>query len=168
MNQLKPMLLTSLKNYNRFPVRQRRNCGNYCCDYSTSAFHRTCTCLRCRTGSRYFYRHCCRICHLSPWWKQRSDCRTNRCFCNHCRGDRCQKWNGRTDHCNHPCRSFSDPDGTLPLRKSDQIYSIYDHNRFYLRNRSDDRDRTVKRLLRYFLPRRSQTDRDHRETKGFL
>ena len=41
----------------------------------------------------------------------------------------CQKWNGRTDHCNHPCRSFSDPDGILPFWKPDQIHSIYDHNR---------------------------------------
>ena len=61
-------------------------------------------------------------------------------------------------HCNYPCRSFSDPDGTLPLRKSDQIYSIYDHNRIYIRNCSDDRDRTVKRFLWYFLPQRSKTN----------
>ena len=91
MNQLKPMLLTSLKNYNRSQFVKDVTAGIIVAIIALPLSIALALASGVRIGSRYFYRHCCRICHLSPWWKQRSDCRINRCFCNHCRGDRCQK-----------------------------------------------------------------------------
>ena len=124
MNQLKPMLLTSLKNYNRSQFVKDVTAGIIVAIIALPLSIALALASGVGPEAGIFTAIVAGFCHLSPWWKQRSDCRTNRCFCNHCRGDRCQKWNGRTDHCNYPCRSFSDPDGTLPLRKSDQIYSI--------------------------------------------
>lgn len=49
-------------------------------------------------------------------------------------GYRCKRRVGRTCDFIHPCRYLSDPDGTLPFWKPDQIHSIYDHNGLHFRN----------------------------------
>ena len=123
MNQLKPMLLTSLKNYNRSQFVKDVTAGIIVAIIALPLSIALALASGVGPEAGIFTAIVAGFV-ISALVEQRSDCRTNRCFCNHCRGDRCQKWNGRTDHCNHPCRSFSDPDGTLPLRKSDQIYSI--------------------------------------------
>ena len=48
--------------------------------------------------------------------------------------------------------------GPLSLRKSDQIHSVYDHNRLHIRNRRYDRHRTVKGFLRSHLSGRCKAD----------
>ena len=48
--------------------------------------------------------------------------------------------------------------GLLSLRKSDQIHSVYDHNRLHIRNRRYDRHRTVKGFLRSHLSGRCKAD----------
>ncbi len=49
-------------------------------------------------------------------------------FCNYRCRYRCKRRVRRTCDFNHPCRYLSDPDGILPFWKPDQIHSIYDHN----------------------------------------
>ena len=153
MNQLKPMLLTSLKNYNRSQFVKDVTAGIIVAIIALPLSIALALASGVGPEAGIFTAIVAGFVISALGGSSVQIAGPTAALANHCRGDRCQKWNGRTDHCNHPCRSFSDPDGTLPLRKSDQIYSIYDHNRFYLRNRSDDRDRTVKRLLPVFLTR---------------
>ena len=69
MNQIKPMLLTTLKSYDRWDHR---------CDHSSSIIHCLSTCFWCWTTSRYLYCDRCWLCDLCFRWQQRTDCRTNR------------------------------------------------------------------------------------------
>ncbi len=143
MNSLKPMLLTSLKSYDRTQFVKRCDRRNHRCDHRTSAVHCTCTGLRCRTGSRNLHGHRCGIRYLRIGRKQCTDCRTDCSICNHRCGYCRQRRTGRARDFNHPCRYLPDPDGPfLSLRKSDQIHSVYDHNRLHIRNRRYDRHRT--------------------------
>ena len=57
-----------------------------------------------------------------------------------------------------PTAAFLNPDGNLSFWKPDQIYSLYDHNRFYFWNRCYDRYRTVKRFLWCHLSKWTKTD----------
>ena len=57
-----------------------------------------------------------------------------------------------------PCRYLLDPYGTLPLWKSDQIYSLYDHHGIHFRDRCYDRHRTVKRFLWCYLSKWFKTN----------
>ena len=56
--------------------------------------------------------------------------------------------NRRSDRRNHPRRYHSCDHGNLPLRFSDQVHSLHNYDRIYLRNRSHTFRRSAKRLLR--------------------
>lgn len=45
---------------------------------------------------------------------------------------------GWANSCNNSCRNHSDCDGIFKARQFNQVYSLYDYDRLYGRNRSDN------------------------------
>ena len=75
-----------------------------------------------------------------------TDWRTDCCICCYHLWHCCQLWNRRTDRRNHPRRHHFCHHGHLPFWFSDQIHSLYDHNRIYLWYRCHPVCRTAQRF----------------------
>ena len=73
-------------------------------------------------------------------------------ICNHRSRYRGKRWNGRSCDCNGSCRCIPDSYGNLPFRKPDQVYPVHHHNRFYLRYCCYHCDRAVKGLFGVTYP----------------
>lgn len=86
-------------------------------------------------------------------------------LCNHCCRNRCKRRAWRSCDLHDPCRYLLDPYGTLPLWKSDQIYSLYDHHGIHFRDRCYNRHRTVKRFLWCYLSKWFKTNWNNGKTK---
>ena len=67
--------------------------------------------------------------------------------CRYCRAGRPRG----ADDGDHSCRCLPYYHGLLSFWKSDQVYSLYDYNGFYFRYCGDNRDRTVKGFLRRYV-----------------
>lgn len=78
--------------------------------------------------------------------------RTDSSICYHCSRYRSKRRNGRSCDRNGSCRCIPDLDGHLPFRKPDQIYSVHHYNRFYIRYRCYHCHRTVKGLFGVTYP----------------
>lgn len=71
-----------------------------------------------------------RICYFISWRKPCADCGTDSRICDNCCRYSRGKWYRRTGTGNGDGRYYSDHYGCLSNGKPDQIYSIYDHDRF--------------------------------------
>ena len=68
---------------------------------------------------------------------------------------------GRSDHRDIVSGCDPDPDGLLTTWQSDQVYSLYDHHRFYFRYCCDNLYRTDQGLPGTDHCKRRAADRDH-------
>ena len=126
MNQIKPMLLTTLKSYDRSQFVKDVTAGIIVAIIALPL-------------SIALALHCCR--------------------------NRCKRRAWRSCDLHDPCWYLLDPYGTLPLWKSDQIYSLYDHHGIHFRDRCYDRHRTVKRFLWCYLSKWFKTNWNNGKTK---
>ena len=147
MDSLKPMLLTSLKSYDKSQFFKDVTAGIIVAIIALPLSIALALASGVGPEAGIFHRNCSRICNLCSRRKQCTDCRSYRCICNHRRRYRRQKWYGRSHYFNHSRRYFSHYYGIMPLWKSDQIHSIYDYNWFHFRYRSYDCNRSVKGFL---------------------
>ena len=145
MHELKPKLFDIMKGYSK---DQGYHFRYHCCHHRPSTFHCACHCFRCRTGTGTLHRDHCRLLYLflrrKPCTDRRSDCCLRCHYLRNCRKLR----NRRSDCRNHPRRYHSCDHGNLPLRFSDQVHSLHNYDRIYLRNRSHTFRRSAKRFLR--------------------
>ena len=78
-------------------------------------------------------------------------------ICRNCSEER----DGRSDHSDIVSGCDPDPDGFLTTWQSDQVYTLYDHHRFYFRYCCDDLYRTDQGLPGTDHRQRRAVDRDH-------